>query len=200
MLFHSLYALANLTTTPYAHFTSLKLRNVGNYSVHIIFQCVLYSIFFLFSNTFSSFLFFHSSFLVYQPDHILVLFELRTSVSSYFCKTGCFNTFLTSMYQCYKNSQYILTDNLYPSIKSSHNHTITSHYLHSIALVYLNIIKIHTMKNQFISTNNNSTCFYDTLLILLSYKGTYFYHSPACFVYSSATDSVAHLLPINHGY
>ena len=71
MLFHSLYALANLTTTPYAHFTSLKLRNVGNCSVHviyvsgflcstlhltIIFQCVLYSIFFLFNNTSCSFL------------------------------------------------------------------------------------------------------------------------------------------------
>ena len=133
---------------------------MGNYSVHviyvsgflcsmlqltIIFQCVLYSVFFLFNNTFSSFLFFHSSFLVYKHNHILVLFELRTSVSSYCCKTGCFNTSLTSMYQCYKNSQYILTDNLYPSIKSLHNHTITSHYLHSIALVLLNIIKIHTM-------------------------------------------------------
>ena len=152
MLFHSLYALANLTTTPYAHFTSLKLRTVGNYSVHVIyvsgFLCSMLHLTILlclFNNTFCSFLFFHSSFLVYQHDHILVLFELRMSVSSYFCKTGCFNTSLTSMYQCDKNSQYILTDNLYPSIKSSHNHTITSHYLHSIALVYLNIIKIHTM-------------------------------------------------------
>ena len=29
MPFHSLYVLANFTTTPYAHFTSLKIRTVG---------------------------------------------------------------------------------------------------------------------------------------------------------------------------
>ena len=83
--------------------------------------------------------------LVYKHDHMLVLFELRMSVSSYFCNSDCFSTSLTSMYQCDKNSQYILTDNLYPSIKSSHNHSITSHNLHSIAPAYLDIIKIHTM-------------------------------------------------------